>query len=149
MKIFKKEVFVFTLILLLISCDSLLGDDENTFSCDKNSIVTLNGEQNCASAKGEIKAGRLEIGFNYATGAVDLLINEKDLKENITYTYTNGEVSIWFNNLNKVNSGLFLITKLDETNRLMSGQFDFNAQSNNNSQAFEYIVGARFTDVPY
>jgi len=31
----------------------------------------------------------------------------------------------------------------------MSGQFDFNAEGNNNSKAFEYIVSAKFTDVPY
>ncbi|WP_298766775.1 DUF6252 family protein [uncultured Polaribacter sp.] len=149
MKTLKNYLFIFTLLLATISCDSLLGDEEQDFSCDKNATVTLNGNEHCAFARAETKAGRLQIGFGYATGGVDLLINTKDLKENVTYTYAKGEVAVWFNNLNKIESGLFAITKLDTENRVMSGHFDFKAESNNNSQASEYIVGARFTAVPY
>lgn len=145
-----KTIFLATILLFtLFSCEALLGDEEEDFSCDKNATVNLNGNQHCAFARAETKAGRLQIGFGYATGGVDLLINTKDLKENFTYTYAKGEVAVWFNNLNKIESGLFAITKLDTKNRIMSGHFDFKAESNNNSQASEYIVGARFTDVPY
>ncbi|WP_149025887.1 DUF6252 family protein [Polaribacter sp. BM10] len=149
MKVITKSVLIFSVLICLSSCESLFGDGEDDFSCDKNATVILNGDEKCAYAKSLVKAGRLQIGFGYSTGAVDLLINEENLKENVTYTYAKGEVTVWFNNLNKVKSGLFMITKLDEENRLMSGQFDFNAESNNNSQAFDYAISARFTDVSY
>ncbi|WP_459741614.1 hypothetical protein [Polaribacter sp. OB-PA-B3] len=149
MKVITKSVLIFSVLICLCSCESLFDDGEDDFSCDKNATVILNGDEKCAHAKSQIKAGRLQIGFGYATGAVDLLINEENLKENVTYSYANGEVTVWFNNLNKVKSGLFMITKLDEENRKMSGHFDFNAESNNNSQAFDYTISARFTDVSY
>lgn len=148
MKTIQKLGFLLTFLLCFISCSSLLGDDDE-FSCDKNATIKINDTEHCAGAGSLVKSGRLQIGFSYATGGLDLLINEADLKENVTYTYAKGEVSIWFNNLNKINSGLFLITNLDEVNRTMSGQFDFNAESNNNSQAFNYVVSAKFTDVSY
>ncbi len=149
MKMMKNQFLIFSVLVCFISCDSLLGEDDNAFYCDKNAILKINGEQECAHARSQVKAGRLQIGFGYATGSVDLLINEENLNENVTYTYAKSEVSIWFNNLNKVKSGMFLITKLDKDNRIMSGQFNFNAESNNNSQAFNYDVSANFTDVPY
>ncbi|WP_299062660.1 hypothetical protein [uncultured Polaribacter sp.] len=148
MKKRKNILLLFSLLFLISSCN-ILDEEEPSFSCDKNSTIKINNKEHCSFAKSKVKAGRLEIGFGYSTGSLDLLINEKDIKVNTTYQYAKGEVSIWFNNLNKVNSGLFLITKLDEQNRLMSGHFDFNAESNNNSQAFNYVVSAKFTDVAY
>lgn len=148
MKTIKKIGFLLTFLLCFTSCSSLFGDDEDS-SCDKNATLRINDTEHCAGAGSIVKAGRLQIGFSYASGGLDLLINEEYLKENVTYTYAKGEVSIWFNNLNKINSGVFLITNLDEVNRTMSGHFDFNAESNNNSQAFDYVVSAKFTDVSY
>ena len=112
MKTIKKQFLIFAVLCSFIACDSLLGDNENEFSCDKNATIKINDKEHCAGAGSLVKAGRLQIGFSYATGGLDLLINEKKFKEGVTYTYAKGEVSIWFNNLNKVNSGLFLITKL-------------------------------------
>lgn len=110
MKVITKSVLIFSVLICLCSCESLFGDGEDEFSCDKNATVILNGDEKCAYAKSLVKAGRLQIGFGYSTGAVDLLINEENLKENVTYTYAKGEVTVWFNNLNKVKSGLFMIT---------------------------------------
>jgi hypothetical protein len=149
MKITKQILFVFTLIITFTSCESLLGSDDDDFSCEKNAPVILNNEEICAGAGSKIEAGKFKISFGYATGGFEITIDVDDFKQDVNYTYANGEVSVWFNNLNKVNSGILLITKLDEVNRVMSGQFNFDAESNNNSQAFPYILGGKFNDVSY
>ncbi|MEQ8470365.1 MAG: hypothetical protein RIC35_04230 [Marinoscillum sp.] len=139
-------------------------DKEDDFECDKNVDMTIFGNRTCAQANPEVYRHYNANGFlieeleiEISRSAGDFIIkvflsepspNQSELTylimENVSYTYGNQQASIWFFNIQQTFSGNVIFTKFDRVNRIVSGSFDFYAQSLQG----DYKTSGTFKDVP-
>jgi hypothetical protein len=150
------------IILLLIGCD-----EDEKFSCNKDSQFTFNGDSFCADAfvpRHEIA----ETGTPYEDLTLTMGSNGLDIKITVLTTkeifqegkaYTNLQMAMpqtpqaWFSStsieLQTVSLISVTFTKLDRTNKTMSGKFTLDATQIVVGKVGPLVGEGSFTDVPY
>ena len=142
-------------LLLMSGC---IKKEDVAPPCDKNTTLKIQGEDRCGNAmirehtQDNITGEYILIGISYGGGWIEVdarstLLGQTELQEGTTYQANMGGASFSFPNLNKVNSGSFTITKLDKTNKLISGEFSFDAEGVSNYQTYPFSASGKFTNV--
>jgi len=147
-----KYIYILLPLLLLGSCDLLQSEDEG-FQCEKNAPIQVSGQDRCANAIGR----NHRIGAYHSYEKLDLQFNgdftihmQTDTGRITTKKYDYpGEVSLWFQEINKGGSGYVTITTFDTINRIISGRFDLTAEGAHNYQAYDYHVTGTFNKVRF
>jgi hypothetical protein len=149
-------------VLLLIGCS-----EEEKFSCDKEAQFTFNGDSFCAGAFvprheiEEINQPYEDLTLTMGSNGVDIKITVLTTKEIFqeSKAYTNTQMAMpqtpqaWFSStsieLQTINLISVTFTKLDRTNKTMSGKFTLDATQIVVGKVEPLVGEGSFTDVPY
>lgn len=151
----RKLVIITSVLIFTGSLQSCLLTEEDSFACEKNAPVKVNGVDKCAFAVGDnynqdtsTPQERIIIKFSYGGGNFQIYLGTTEIKEGITYQYP-GDASLSFPELNKGGSGTLTITAFDRTARTISGEFNMTAEGAANYATYDYKVSGNFNEASF
>lgn len=157
------------LILLTAITLSFSGCSKDEEACDRNAPIVVNGITQCANARSEYYRHYVDFQTDIETEEVSLFItfstgnmtvratlrenngDNSNLREmielNKEYTYANGEAAFIFPGINKTFSGKIIFTKFDRQNKIVSGSFEFSAETTDSVGIITYDASGSFNNI--